>query len=415
MHSATTHTSDQLLVLVDGSNVAFNGGRKATFANLSIVLEQLASFPVRVVTLADATLRHRIDRPDALEPLLSSGAIRQIPKGTSADDFLWQVALSERKLGHPSYVVTNDHFPEERAAAEGVTGIARVTFMVIEGRAFFQPTLEEILKIPSPGLPSLDSGRSEETDHSKTDRVTGPELVKSPLVDHGKPVVQSKHYSVTSVSSRGPSIANSVQVASANRGKDIAWELTLEAAKELWQKRRKSFPLEDGRQVAVKLDTLFGTVNTAIKRVRKNKVVTATQLTSKLFVQTLKDHGVVIESRAPPPHWTQTWNEQFCIFPSRLFDGSNVDTVTTTATVPSTTVHKPDSVRLKDQAEQLLSEGKGLMLNGKWAVRVSDFCPLYPPWNEFQMAQFLKLHGVATVRPWIPREKKRVLLWFPRD
>lgn len=80
-----------------------------------------------------------------------------------------------------------------------------------------------------------------------------------------------------------------------------------------------------------------------------------------------------------------------------------------------TTVHKPDSVRLKDQAEQLLSEGKGLMLNGKWAVRVSDFCPLYPPWNEFQMAQFLKLHGVATVRPWIPREKKRVLLWFPRD
>ena len=415
MHSAAAHTSSQPLVLVDGSNVAFNGGRKATFANLSTVLEQLTSLPVRVVALADATLRHRIDRPDALESLLSSGMIRQIPKGTSADDFLWQVALSERKLGHLSYVVTNDHFPEERAAAEGVTGITRVTFMVIEGRAFFQPTLEEILKIPSPGLPSLISGRGEEADNSKTDLVASPELAKSPLVDHGKPAMQSKHHSAASVPSRDPTTANSVQVAPVSRGKDIAWELTLEAAKELWQKRRKSFLLEDGRQVAVKLDTLFGTVNTAIKRVRKNKVVTATQLTSKLFVQTLKDHGVVIESRAPPPHWTQTWNEQFCIFPSRLFDGSNVDTVTTTAAVPSTTVHKPDSVRLKDQAEQLLSEGKGLMLNGKWAVRVSDFCPLYPPWNEFQMAQFLKLHGVATVRPWIPREKKRVLLWFPRD
>jgi hypothetical protein len=127
------------LVLVDGSNVAHNGTKVASLANLTAVLDELARLPVRVVALADATLPHRIDRRADLEALLAAGKVQQVPAGTSADDFLWQLALHERQQGRPVWVVTNDRFPETRTAASGIAGVSRVAFLVVQGKPFFQP------------------------------------------------------------------------------------------------------------------------------------------------------------------------------------------------------------------------------------------------------------------------------------
>ena len=63
-------------------------------------------------------------------------------------------------------------------------------------------------------------------------------------------------------------------------------------------------------------------------------------------------------------------------------------------------------------ANSLLAQGKALDIEGKKAVRVSDLCAFYPPWNETQVGQHLMLLGIPTSRPWIQAEKGKVTVWF---
>lgn len=142
------------LVLIDGSNVAFNGTRRASLTNLESVLAVLETWPLRVTTLVDATLPHRIDRPRDLESLFHAGRVQQVPAGTSADDFLWQMARAGVAEGRVVLLLTNDRFPDTRSAEEGVLGIHRVTFLVTNGRPFFQPPLESLVSRVPPPPPS---------------------------------------------------------------------------------------------------------------------------------------------------------------------------------------------------------------------------------------------------------------------
>ena len=195
--------------------------------------------------------------------------------------------------------------------------------------------------------------------------------------------------------------------------KEGVWELCLRTARDKWQKRQKSFLTEDGKHVGVKFDTLYGMVKTALVRGGQGS-----NLNPNLLVQTLKEHGVEVESRAPPPHWTQAWHERFCLFPLGMVqDASRSLASPSTGSAGAPTPHQASGRELMVQnlvanANSLLAQGKALPVEGKKAVRVSDLCAFYPPWNETQMGQYLKLLDIPTSRPWIQAEKGKVTVWF---
>ncbi len=141
-------TPPQVVILVDASNVAHGRTSVAstpTFENLRRVLDRLRRYPARVVALADASLRHKIDRRDDLEGLFRSGELEQVPAGTAADDFLWQLWTSYTAQGIRSYIVTNDQFPIEYAKAESRLENPRIAFLLVGGELMFQPPIEAIL------------------------------------------------------------------------------------------------------------------------------------------------------------------------------------------------------------------------------------------------------------------------------
>ena len=138
----------QTVILVDASNVAHGKTSVAsipTLENLRRVLDRLRLYPARVVALADASLRHKIDRRDELEGLFKSGELEQVPAGTSADDFLWQLWESYTAQGIRSYIVTNDQFPIEYAKAESRLENPRIAFLLVGGELMFQPPIEALL------------------------------------------------------------------------------------------------------------------------------------------------------------------------------------------------------------------------------------------------------------------------------
>ena len=195
--------------------------------------------------------------------------------------------------------------------------------------------------------------------------------------------------------------------------KEGVWEISLRTAREMLQRHRKSFLTEDGKNVAVKFDTLYGMVKTAL--VRGNQ---GTNLNPNLLIRTLKDHGVEVESRAPPTHWTQTWHERFCLFPLGMLQGTTWGSAApSTGPVPASMPSQPTGRDLMVQnlvahANSLLAEGRTLAVEGKKVVRVSDLCAFYAPWTETDMAAYLNLHHLPTERVWIQAEKRKIRVWF---
>jgi DNA-directed RNA polymerase subunit RPC12/RpoP len=144
------------VILVDVSNVSYgsqtggNSGNSPKIDNLKQVLSRIEGFSVEVVPLADASLRHKIDRKSELEGMFASGSVNQAPAGTSADDFLWQLWKSYRAKGARAFIVTNDQFPLTNARAESVAENPRITFLFHAGDIFFQPPIESILTVSLP-------------------------------------------------------------------------------------------------------------------------------------------------------------------------------------------------------------------------------------------------------------------------
>jgi hypothetical protein len=146
----------QFVFLVDASNVAHGKTSSSTLPkieNLKRLLGRLQSYPVRVVAIADASLRHKIDLQSELEAMMASGLLEQVPAGTSADDFLWQLWKSYTAEGSRAYIVTNDRFPSTNAAAESRTETPRVAYMFIGTDLMFQPPIEVLLADHVPATP----------------------------------------------------------------------------------------------------------------------------------------------------------------------------------------------------------------------------------------------------------------------
>lgn len=117
--------------VVDGSNIAFAERTQAgdpRVANLVAVRRALESEGFDVITIVDASLRHRVDDPDQLEGLLDKQVVRQAPAGTDADYFVLKTAEE-----YDAYIVSNDRyeaFTDEFAWIEG----RRMPLMIIGGR-----------------------------------------------------------------------------------------------------------------------------------------------------------------------------------------------------------------------------------------------------------------------------------------
>ena len=112
--SASTEQNPPLnehLVLIDGSNVAHSSeGEKARLANILLIEEKLREEGMEPVIVADAALRHQIDRRGDYEKLVDDGRIKQAPAGTDADYFILSFA---RELG--ASVVSNDRYRDRIA------------------------------------------------------------------------------------------------------------------------------------------------------------------------------------------------------------------------------------------------------------------------------------------------------------
>jgi hypothetical protein len=100
------------VAIVDGSNVAHSTeGDTARLENIELVMDKLKEEGYSPVVVADAALRHQIDRGPDYERLVDLGTIRQAPAGTDADYFILSFA---REL--QADVVSNDRFKDRLQA-----------------------------------------------------------------------------------------------------------------------------------------------------------------------------------------------------------------------------------------------------------------------------------------------------------
>jgi hypothetical protein len=121
------------IVIIDGSNVAHcSEGEAARLENIELVMRRLAEQGYEPVVLADAALRHQIDRPEEFEQLVEAGTIRQAPAGTDADYFILAFA---RELG--AGVVSNDRFRERLDAFPEARDLI-IRYMIVNGEVIFE-------------------------------------------------------------------------------------------------------------------------------------------------------------------------------------------------------------------------------------------------------------------------------------
>jgi hypothetical protein len=121
------------VAIVDGSNVAHSTeGEQARLENIELVLSKLREEGYAPVVVADAALRHQIDREAEYEQLVDDGIIRQAPAGTDADYFILSFA---REL--QADVVSNDRFKDRlHAFPEARERVIR--FMIVNHEVVFE-------------------------------------------------------------------------------------------------------------------------------------------------------------------------------------------------------------------------------------------------------------------------------------
>ncbi|HML05892.1 MAG TPA: Zc3h12a-like ribonuclease [Methanobacterium sp.] len=97
-------------VIIDAANVAhFKKGKEGT-PSLDLILkavESLKGLGYEPYAIADASLRHEVDKKEEFITLLEEGKIHQVPSGTTADHFILKIAYDEN-----SKILSNDIFRE---------------------------------------------------------------------------------------------------------------------------------------------------------------------------------------------------------------------------------------------------------------------------------------------------------------
>ena len=97
-------------VIIDASNVAHFGKGKDGQPSLNNILkavEALKGLGYEPFAIADAPLRHEIDKKEEFNKLLEEGKVQQVPSGTTADHFILKIAYEEN-----AKILSNDIFRE---------------------------------------------------------------------------------------------------------------------------------------------------------------------------------------------------------------------------------------------------------------------------------------------------------------
>ncbi|ABU81935.1 hypothetical protein Igni_0753 [Ignicoccus hospitalis KIN4/I] len=161
----------QDVAVVDASNVVMHGpkvGKKGRIENLLVVINALRERGFEVYAIADASLRHKVDKPEVLERLIAKGVVLQAPASTPADYFILSVA--DREYG---IVVSNDVFKEWRTLFPWIKDKYRlVRYMIVGKTAYFYPDVRpkkkrKKVKEEEPLCPQLFKRSEEDEDYSK--------------------------------------------------------------------------------------------------------------------------------------------------------------------------------------------------------------------------------------------------------
>ena len=97
-------------IIIDAANVAhFKKGKEATpsLDHVLKAIESLKDLGYKPYAIADASLRHEIDKKEEFNTLLEEGKIQQVPAGTTADHFILNMAYEE-----DAKILSNDIFRE---------------------------------------------------------------------------------------------------------------------------------------------------------------------------------------------------------------------------------------------------------------------------------------------------------------
>ncbi len=122
----------QQTAVLDASNIVLHGPKVkknvGRIENLLLVMRKLQDKGFRVIAVADASLRHKVNRPEVLEKLIEKGKVYQAPAGTPADYFLLSIADKEYGI-----VISNDVFKEWKDLFPWVRDRFRVVRYLIVG------------------------------------------------------------------------------------------------------------------------------------------------------------------------------------------------------------------------------------------------------------------------------------------
>jgi len=109
-----------LKVIIDAANVAHfkkGGESKPRLIHVLKAIESLKDLGYEPYTIADASLKHEIDKKEEFNTLLEKVIIHQVPAGTAADHFILKIAYEE-----DAKILSNDLFREYNDEFNDIAG-----------------------------------------------------------------------------------------------------------------------------------------------------------------------------------------------------------------------------------------------------------------------------------------------------
>jgi len=120
-----------LKVIIDAANVAhFKKGKesKPSLIHVLKAIESLKNLGYEPYTIADASLRHEIDKKEEFSTLLEEGKVHQVPAGTAADHFILKIAYEE-----DAKILSNDLFREYNDEFKDISS-KRIPYHIKDGQ-----------------------------------------------------------------------------------------------------------------------------------------------------------------------------------------------------------------------------------------------------------------------------------------
>jgi len=173
-----------LKVIIDASNVAHYGKEKEGSPRLETVLksiEALKALGYEPYAIADASLRHEIDKKEEFNKLLEEGRIVQVPSGTTADHYILKIAEDE-----DAKILSNDIFREYNDEFKDIAS-RRIPYSVKGGEVIIGSSskpkkIKNILqKISTQCLNEFEKKGMEPYRHKKSKKLSGIAIAKEAI------------------------------------------------------------------------------------------------------------------------------------------------------------------------------------------------------------------------------------------